>query len=226
MTRRTDPGAGRTRTTRPALSRRLIVDTALAMVDRDGIGKLSMRALGAELGADPMAVYHYFPSKAALFDGIVEAVYGEISVEPDDGAGWRAAMVTFITAWRDALLRHPGALPAIATRPISAPSTLLLIEQVAARLVAAGAEPPRALDALNCFAAFTIGHALAEVGEPAGGPEADVDLAAGDLDLSTLPTLASAFAAGYTVDFEAQYELGLTALLDGVAARLGLSDAR
>ena len=34
-----------------------VVETALAIVDRDGLDRLSMRRLGAELGVDPMAVY-------------------------------------------------------------------------------------------------------------------------------------------------------------------------
>ena len=52
---------------RPALSREYILHTALRIVDRDGPDKLTMRRLGAELGVDPMAVYHYLPNKAALF---------------------------------------------------------------------------------------------------------------------------------------------------------------
>ena len=51
--------------TRPALSRSRIAETALALVDRDGLDALSMRKLGAELGVEGMAIYRYFPNKAA-----------------------------------------------------------------------------------------------------------------------------------------------------------------
>ena len=60
-----DEGA---RPTRPTLSRAYIVSKALALIDRDGLEKFSMRRLGADLEVDPMAVYHYFPTKADLFD--------------------------------------------------------------------------------------------------------------------------------------------------------------
>ena len=57
-----------------------VVETALALVDRDGLDRLSMRRLGAELGVDPMAVYHYIPNKAALLDGLTEAVMNELGI--------------------------------------------------------------------------------------------------------------------------------------------------
>lgn len=218
------PGAGRTPAVRPALSRAHIVATALALVDREGLDKLSMRRLGAKLGADPMAVYHYFPSKAALFDGLVGAVYAEIVVPPEEpGLPWRTEMLRFMTALRTALRAHPAVLPAVATRPVNAPAVLPMIEIVVARLVRAGATPGTALDALNCLAVFTIGHALAEVGEPVGGPDAPLNQAT-DLDLSALPTLARVFGPGYTYDPDLQYELGTTAMLDGLATRLHLTD--
>ena len=69
------------RPTRPALSREYILHTALRIVDRDGPDKLTMRRLGAELGVDPMAVYHYLPNKAALFDGITEAIWASLDLD-------------------------------------------------------------------------------------------------------------------------------------------------
>lgn len=38
-----------------SLNREVLVKTALEIVDRDRLASLSMRKLGAELGADPMA---------------------------------------------------------------------------------------------------------------------------------------------------------------------------
>ena len=209
---------------RPALSRAYIVATALDLVDRVGLEGLSMRRLGAELGSDPMAVYHYFPSKASLFDGIVEAVYCEVE-RPDDPPGqpWREAMVGYLSAMRAALRRHPGALPAIATRPINAPAVLPLVELLLARLVRAGAAPTAAMDALNCLGVFTIGHALGEVGEPVGGlnaPPSDP----GDLEIEGLATMTAVFTAGYVYDPDREYDLGVRSMLDGIGARLHLTD--
>ena len=58
---------------RPGLTPVLIVESAIALLDAEGADAFSMRKLGTHLGVDPMAVYHYFPNKTALFDGIVDA---------------------------------------------------------------------------------------------------------------------------------------------------------
>ncbi len=42
------------------LSERLIVDTALRLIGEHGAAALTVRRLGASLGADPSALYRYF----------------------------------------------------------------------------------------------------------------------------------------------------------------------
>jgi AcrR family transcriptional regulator len=209
-------GAGRT--TRPALSRALIVSTALELLDRDGPEKLTMRRLGAQLGADPMAVYHYFPSKAALFDAVVEAVYADLEPpEPDPGATWREDVTAYAVALRRALLRHPGALPAVSTRPVSSALVLDLHERFVARLVDGGIDAATAVDVMTGIAVFTIGQALAEVGEPVGGDDGGAELP----DLSRYPTLLAAIEQGWSSDFDKQFHLVLEIMLDGVERRVG-----
>lgn len=208
---------------RPTLNREFIVATALAMIDRDGLDRFSMRRLGAELEVDPMAVYHYFPSKADLFDGLVEAVWMETEIPLSKPGPWLEAMVVYVTAVRKALKRHPAALPAVATRPVNTQAILSLIETVAGRLVEAGADPSDALDAVNCLMYFVAGHALAEVGEPVGGPD-HPEFDPENLDLAAIPTLVEAITSGYSFDADRQFELGLRSMLVGMGERLGLTD--
>ncbi len=76
---------------RRRLSRERVVAAALRIVDRDGLEGLTMRALGRELGVDPMAVYHWVANKDELLGLIVEAVYAEIPLDPAllPGGDWR-----------------------------------------------------------------------------------------------------------------------------------------
>ena len=53
-----------------ALTREKIVSAAVEIVDRHGLAALSMRHLGTALGVDPMAICHYLPNRAALYDAI------------------------------------------------------------------------------------------------------------------------------------------------------------
>jgi len=53
-----------------------IVDEALSQFDR-GSGEPTIRSLAAGLGAGPSAIYHHFPSRAAIVQRAVERVWGE-----------------------------------------------------------------------------------------------------------------------------------------------------
>jgi TetR/AcrR family transcriptional regulator, tetracycline repressor protein len=225
MARATKDETGDARPMRPTLNREFIVATAVRLVDSEGLARLSMRRLGAALGVDPMAIYHYFPSKAALFDGLVEAIFLEFSVRQEvEGLPWKEAMTEYLQSARVTLRNHPAVLPAMATRPVNTQGVLEMIEQPVACMVKAGANPAAALDAMNALFAFTIGHVLAEVGEPVGGPD-DPGFDLESLDLTALPTLVTAFQDGYAYDAQRQYDLGLDAMLTGLGARLNLRDS-
>ena len=58
-----------------ALSRDIILSTALDLVDEEGLSALSLRSLGKRLGVSQAAFYRHFPDKAALLEGIAEQVW-------------------------------------------------------------------------------------------------------------------------------------------------------
>jgi TetR/AcrR family tetracycline transcriptional repressor len=206
---------------RPALSREFIVQTALAVIDRDGIAGLSMRKLGTELGADPMAVYYYLPNKSALFDGVMEAVYGEIEIDDvDRELPWRDQLATFMHRLRAAVRRHPNALPVLSTRPAYTEPMFRIGDYALGLLEQAGFSAQLAIDFVNCLGTFTIGHVLAEVGEPVGGATATAQEVAEMVSEEQYPNLTKAFAHGYEYRPDEQYRLGLEAMIDGFAGLL------
>ena len=46
-----------------SITREAILNTAMQIVDDDGIDALTMRRLGHDLGVDPMMIYRIFPTK-------------------------------------------------------------------------------------------------------------------------------------------------------------------
>lgn len=78
---------GSTSTRSTPLSVERIVDTACRIVERDGLGGLSMRKLGAELAVDPMAVYHHVAGKRQLLALVIERTVGAMPA-PDPNAPW------------------------------------------------------------------------------------------------------------------------------------------
>lgn len=222
MTRRTEPGRplqtdAEGRPVRPALTRDHIIRVALALLDRDGVDGLSMRKLGAELGVNPMAFYHHLPNKAALFDGVVEAVYDEFVTAVDarrwKNTGWRDRLEGMMHLFRDTMRRHPHVLIVVATRPPPAPAMLAFSDRTIGLLVGPGRTERDVLAMISALRSYTIGQLLAEIGQPVGGP------ATAELPLDeTLPHLSRAVAGGY--DPDADYAWTVGSLLDGFENRL------
>src|SRR5919197_1628401 len=98
--------------TRPRLDRRQILSAALALVDREGLDALSLRRLGAELGADPMAIYRHVDGKDGLEEGLAELLWGEVA-RPEPNENPLDALRRLARSLRDLFRRHPAAAPLI-----------------------------------------------------------------------------------------------------------------
>ena len=169
-----------------------------------------MRALAAQLGVAAPSLYHHVPGKASLLDGVHEAVLAEMRpVAPTSSA--RSNLEALAREFRRVLLVHPRAVALLATRPSRGERALALSEQAVLALVHAGFVPECALAAWQTLAVFVLGHALAEVGEPAGDVD---DEGAAPAILDRFPALGAAAARGGG-DLEPVFELGLQTLLDG-----------
>lgn len=64
------------------LDRKIILETAREIFHEEGIGALTLRRLGAELGVDATAMYRHFRNKAALLTALINELFVEIP-EPD-----------------------------------------------------------------------------------------------------------------------------------------------
>jgi TetR/AcrR family tetracycline transcriptional repressor len=201
-----------------SLSRERIVRAALDIVDREGLPALSMRRLGTELGANPMAAYYHIPNKSALLDAIVEAVMAEIDLDRvDPSASPEERIMYAARAYRDVLLAHVNALPIILSRGPSTTEAMRPVELLIGILRDAGLSPAQALAGMNAIAATvrgTVGmvadqSALATTDEWAGSE----GRFAGD----EFPYLRE--AAPCPSDFlGADFEFGIRALARGLLA--------
>src|ERR1700728_5118840 len=73
------------------ITRDLVLATALQIIDADGADALSMRRLARALDRDPMILYRHAPNKAALLDGVAEAVLAQLKVDSAD-PDWAAQL--------------------------------------------------------------------------------------------------------------------------------------
>ena len=108
---------------RGRLSRERIVAAAIGLADAEGIGAVSMRRLGQELGVDPMSLYRHVGGKDELLGAMTDAVVTQIEPVTDAG-GWQAsARATMLTA-RATMVRHPWTAEVIKARPEPTPAEL------------------------------------------------------------------------------------------------------
>ncbi len=217
------PGDGR----RSRLSREVIIETALRIVDEEGYGALSMRRLGAKLGVDPMAVYYHIPGKSALLDGFVETVMGSIDLSLDDPAQpVEERLRVAAHVYREALLAHPGALPVMAVRPLNTPTALRPVELLLGIYRQTGFSPTDALAAVNIFGRFILGVVLLEVQQlkDAGMVEEEgktYEALLGSLPPEEFPLMNEVFQSGKFIGLEAEFDRGVRALISGLCSQFG-----
>ena len=70
------------------LDRELIVQAARRILADEGLGKLTMRRIGSELGVDPTAIYRHFRSKHELVAALADLAFLSIP-EPDPELPWQ-----------------------------------------------------------------------------------------------------------------------------------------
>ena len=116
----TDPSAAATGLDDGQVSRSVILQAALRIIDRDGVDGLSMRRLSDEVGRDPTVLYRHISNKAALLDGVAEIVLGQLCVDTAD-PDWAAQLRSVAHDFRRLALAHPNVVPLLVTRPLATP---------------------------------------------------------------------------------------------------------
>jgi AcrR family transcriptional regulator len=170
----TQPRGGRGRRTRPGrgLSLDRIVTATLELVDEQGIGAASMRAVAARLGVRSMSLYRYVRDRDELFDVVVERVVNELADDPEVQRtpvdGWRPYLVGMAHGVRRYARAHPHAFPMVATRPPAAPwvnpplRSLRWVEAMLSGLAAEGFSDEQVLFTYRTFNSFLLGYLLLE----------------------------------------------------------------
>ena len=204
---------------RGQLSREVILDAALELVDEEGLEALSMRRLGASLGVEAMSLYHHVANKAALLDGLVERLVLSLEVTIDGSADWGSTLVGLARAYRRLAIAHRRAFPLLTTRPPATPAALVRTEPVFDALARAGFGPAERIVVMQTFMTFLNGYLLAEVGTVPGHgnePEPDVRGAYRAVDATVAPYV---HAVGVVIDdsmsLESEFETSVAIVVEG-----------
>lgn len=156
-----------------------IVKAALAIADRDGLDKLTMRRLSTELGVTPMATYHHVSGKEELLDLVIDQSIGQLYVDEaaDDP---EAAVLDWFVRLHELLTEHPSLAQAAAGRQIVGPQARqagLALSRLAERVCH---DADRAAEVVVAGFWLTLGSGLHRAsrhpggyGAALGGPDGD-----------------------------------------------------
>ena len=204
----------------PRHSREAIVQAALAVADRDGLGRSSMRRVAQELGVGTMTLYSYFDGKDDLLDAAVESVAASVRLPSDDGP-WQARLRALVQEIHRSLVEHPCGVELRLSRPILGRAALRTTEAGLQILREAGFDDADATRAWRSLFVYAFGSA-------AFNPSA-VDADRLDewrqileaLPPEEFPSLsAGASHAVATMSGEEQFAYGLDRLLAGLQQEL------
>ncbi|WP_422739539.1 TetR/AcrR family transcriptional regulator [Micromonospora sp. WMMD729] len=196
----------------PRLTRQLIVETATALIDAEGLPAFSTRRLAAALGVQGPSLYNHFATKDEILDAVADTVTGAVDTSGFASRDWTTALREWAWSYRRALTAHPNIVPYLAQGPGRRPAALAMADAVYGGLVRAGWPPARATHIGAALRYFVAGSAL---GSFARGFVEDPELYA-----AHYPHLRQAHRLAehqQSVD-EGAFALGLDALLHGLAA--------
>ncbi|MGW1011189.1 TetR/AcrR family transcriptional regulator [Streptomyces termitum] len=206
------------------LSERLIVDTALRLVGEHGADALSVRRLGAALGADPSALYRYFCNTDALLLALADELIGRAQDGWRATGEWRADLRAMGLRIHGSYLSQPQAALLAAHRTTGRPHETRAVETILGILRDGGFPDPLAVRIYHAFVdqalAFAAQDAAAAALPPAAA-EADAEVwreVYGRLPADSHPHVAATFPLLAADMRDSGYPFALELMLAAVAA--------
>jgi TetR/AcrR family transcriptional regulator, tetracycline repressor protein len=90
------------------LTRDELFETALRLVDQEGLGALTMRRLACEVGVEAASLYHHVPNKEALIDGVLVRMRSEVRLPDPLPTDWIEIFQVIFVEYRRVLTAHPN----------------------------------------------------------------------------------------------------------------------
>ena len=196
------------------LSRERIVDAALQLIEDDKLAGFSTRKLGERLGCEAMSIYHHFPSKQHLLDSLVDHALASIEL-PLPGLPPLERIRRLLHAYRAVAHRWPALFPLVALHRLNTPTGVRFIETALELIQGVVPDPALAARHFRVIGYYLTGAGLDETAGYAAGPSA-ADPVAGAYIERECPRLAAAAAVFQREQWDATFELGVTALVEAL----------
>lgn len=147
------------------ISRELIVQAALDLLDEGGIDGVTARALADRLGVRAPALYWHISNKQEILDEMGTEIRRRVAARLEaarDLEGWRNQLEAFAWALRAEYLAHRNGARTFAGTKLTDPDVLREQERWLARWVDAGLAVEDAVAAAQLVTAFVVGFVIDE----------------------------------------------------------------
>lgn len=208
------------------LSHELIVRTAIRLLSRHGNDALSVRRLGAALGADPSSLYRYFRNTDDLVLAVADELIGMSLRDVRVTGDWRADLRCIGTQLHRTYTAHPQTAVLAASRVTRRPNEIKGVELGLSVLREAGFGADDAARHYHRFIDLTLGFAAIDAAAASLPPQAAAaDRAAWRATYACLPAdryprIAESVAALTATMSDSAYPGALDLFLDGLEAAL------
>ncbi|WP_280476443.1 TetR/AcrR family transcriptional regulator C-terminal domain-containing protein [Nocardia asiatica] len=210
------------------LHREQIIGAAVELLDAEGLESLSMRKLGAKLGAGATSLYWHVANKDELLELVLDQFWGLVRTPEPEQASWRELLTTFAYSFRASIREHPWMATLVGRLPSIGPNSLRLNDRLRRAFVQAGFQGIDIYLASGTVLCFVLGQVLPEIAWDSAykGAEIDTD---GMLRVMTelagdYPEMLADYQAAVPTDPEVAramaFDFGLLCVLDGLEARL------
>jgi AcrR family transcriptional regulator len=209
--------ARRGRAPRNTLSRAVVIDAALALIDAEGLEALTMAKVAQRLGVGTMSLYRHVQDKDELIDAVAERVMQAVAVPdgaPDD---WQGRVVGYLRALREAAIAHPALGRILADRGLTVGPVFDRLEELHGILIAAGFSGPDAVRSFYALLTYVFGFVIWELPrvhqQPAAAYRAAWDNSIDALPKADFPHLHALRRTLRTTASAAQFDYGLEHLV-------------
>lgn len=219
-----------TRGRKASISLDAIVARAVEVADAEGLDAVSMRRLSSDLGVGTMSLYRHVPGKGELLDLMIDHVNAMPEGPPPTDLGWRAHLERCARGSYRNYLQHAWLLQVDQSRPLLGPNALAGLEVFLGGLADVALTDQQKMMVIVSIDALVTGLARQEV----QGSRAQERTGISDEEFWTAqspvleramstdayPVMASLSMEAFAGSWEDTFDLGLTALLDGLERRL------
>lgn len=195
------------------LDRDRIAAAALAIADKHGVDGFTMRAVANALDVTPMALYHHVRDKAALVTLLVDTAIRKHPLPPTTGV-WQDDLLSMAQWMRQSMLNHPVVAQLRHAYNVWTPAMLQMTERWLSLW------QQSALDLEDAVLAATT-SSMAITGLVKEEMIFYTMQHPGNEMLAWLPNVRAMFNTA--PDRDAQFELAVRSLIDGLHARLTLN---